>query len=520
MKAIEFLPRVRYHGRPAFLILLGCIGGMLLFSFDLVTLGSIIFAAIAVALPVSTHLFSDFLGEKALLIHKISWGLIFATIFAWYAELRTFSSRMDFEGITLYDTEVKLLFPVSNSLEGEKQFIAQVKTDDDCWLKVRLKEPYNVQIPEIYQYGASLRATIDLSSIKNMPDGSYKNYLLSEGIEAQGNIQSVASYEKLKHPPLLSFTRKFRKKIIDRFEIIMADSNRKLSTEERGLIYALALGDRSYLPQEIKNSFTSSGVAHILAVSGYHLGVIFALLSFVLSIFIPGYRMRRWRYCLLMLGLMAYTLLCGASTATVRALIMSLIVVLGRILGRRSDPIQLLSLTLLFFFVLNPYAYLSVGLMLSASAVWGIFLFLPIFREFLSTRLGLLRFVIDIILVSFAAQLGVFPFLLYYFGTASLSFIWSNIPLILISGLLVPIAFLSLIGASILGFLPQVITYILGTLSKIMILIPEFFAREFSQLNVDFRFDLPLLILYFLSLTQLYTLLYKRAERHRVEQGA
>lgn len=513
VKAIEFLPKVRYWECPAFQLLLSCSVGTLLFSLNLVRTGAIILATLGIII----FILSRITKRKSLRqnLQHISLLILLSIIFLGYSYFRTTPVRQIKQGITLYDTEIIILNPISASLESEIRFAGKVRDSSGYWYKVQIKIPDERMLPEAHYFGSKIRATIDLSSMDKMKGKGYSHFLLSEGYEAQGTIQSISSIAPLTHPPLQSKLQGIRHQLIKKFEESSSNLH-VIDQEERGMIYALALGERSHLPREVKDAFKSSGVAHILAVSGYHLGIVYLFLSFILGRLMPNYKQQKWKSILLLSGLLTYTLLSGASTATVRAFIMASLAILAKFLDRQTEPIQLLSLTLLFFLIINPYAYLSIGLMLSISAVWGIFVFMPIFQEYFSTSIQALQYILNIILVSLAAQIGVFPLLLFYFGTASLTFIWSNIPLIVISGILIPFALMVLFLLPILGSLPTIIFQILGWMSRGMIEVADFFAHLSSGLHTTF--DIPLLVLYYLFLILLYPLLYKRANQHYINR--
>lgn len=515
VKAIEFLPKVRYIDRPAFRLLVSCVGGVILFATRKVVWGSIVLGVFFIGLLIAAAILKRNKSTQVRLMN-ISFMILLAVIFAWYSELKTAPSRSLTEGHTLYDTSIEIIQPIASSLESEYQFAAKVE-NNGYWYKVRLKVPREEMLPEDCHFGATLRGTLDLAGLTSIRNKNYRNYLLSEGFEAIGNIQEITSIESSSHPSLKSKMSSIRYRLIQNLENAASENN-ILNLEERGLIYALTLGDRSHLPKKVKQSFSTSGVAHILAVSGYHLGVIFMLLSLILGRVLSHYSQRKIRYVLLIIGLLLYTFISGASTATMRALIMSVIAISAKLLDRESDPIQLLSLTLLFFFISNPYSYLSIGLSLSIGAVWGIYLFLPLFQEYMKTKIKGLQYLTNIILVSISAQLGIFPLLLFYFEKTTLSFIWSNIPLVILSSILIPLALVVLLILPLTGTLPDFIFEILHFLTAGMIKTTEFFASISSEGLESNIIDIPILILYYIFLILLYPLLHRRANQHHINR--
>ncbi|MDO5036275.1 MAG: ComEC/Rec2 family competence protein [Porphyromonas sp.] len=491
--------KVRYTNRPAFLLLLATLVGFILYISNLSVWG-----VAAVAL-LSILLF-------AFRQRGVAYLLIWSLLFAWYAEIRDQDRVHLPDGQTIENAEIRIYYPVASSLEGTLSYHTKVKIPEGSWLTVQLQVPPNVELPEVYHYGGVITGTLDLSALRTVSGDSFRRYLMSEGYEAQGSLHRVSRYHEERFFSPLSSMRRLRSYLINDFN---KATSQVLTTSERGLIFAISLGDRSFLPREVQSSFRSSGVAHILAVSGYHLGIVYALLSMVLTWLLPKYEQRRWRYATLLIGLILYTLLSGASVATVRALTMGGLVLLYRFFDRSPDVVQVLSLTVLLFLFIEPYALFSAGLALSVSAVWGIHLFLPLFDHYLPLEQPILRYLGRIIYVSLSAQIGVLPFLLYYFGTASLVVLWSNIPMILLSSILIPLAFILVLVVGVVGKLPLFLTLTLKWLSCGMIAIADRMGGEsLAWLKLDLNFDLPLLILSYAILQSAYWLIVNYANRH------
>lgn len=189
---------------------------------------------------------------------------------------------------------------------------------------------------------------------------------------------------------------------------------------------------------------------------------------------------------------------------------MTSLLLLGRWFGRRTDPVQVVSLTLFLFLFLEPYAYRSIGLLLSVAAVWGIYLFVPLFQCLCSPSHRLLKYLLNIVMVTVAAQLGVLPLLFHYFGLSTFSFIWSNIPLALVSSILIPFGLVALLIGSIVGWLPSFLLSLLGWLSETMISVTKFFSSlDMVWLRgVSVRYDLVLVVIHYIIVLYLYEFLY------------
>ena len=241
-----------------------------------------------------------------------------------------------------------------------------------------------------------------------------------------------------------------------------------------GLLAALLLGVREDLDRELAEVFRRSGAAHILALSGMHLGLAAVLLRFFLR---PLFG-RGAGDILTLVFIVAYVLLVGPLPSILRAALMFAVYILLRCLGRRPEGMTLLSVSFLVMSVLRTEDLGSPSFILSYLAIAGIILLsrrirrllIPVVPEPLLSPLS----------VSLAAQLAVSPVLLFLFGAIHPAgvlssvflgpiiaiFLWTGIPACAVAGF-AP-------GASILlqGF-----QFVLKYLYTAVTMIAGFFAR-------------------------------------------
>ncbi len=495
-KQYELIP-IGYSNRPAFLLLIGCVIGVLLFYANWLLWGTLSLCVISTITII--------LLRKYASLEPVLWVSIIAIFFGTYSSIRSQEWEILPHGSTINEAPIRVNYPVANSAESAIKYHAQVQIKDNRWVTILLSTPE--ELPKEVAFGSEGVCTLDLSRLELHTDRKYDKYLISEGYVAEGYLQKVTNLTPLSRPPMMSIFHRFRSDIEQNFEKICRGY---LPWSRLGLIYALSLGDRSLLPQATKDQFSTSGVSHILAVSGYHLGVVFALVSLIFNRLIWRYEYRKWRYLLIFLSLLIYTLLTGTSTPTLRALVMISVALIAKSLNRPIDPIQLLSLTMLFFLLYNPFAYYSIGLLLSIGAVWGIFSFLPIFRSLIHPCAKWSRWITNVVSVTLSAQIGIFPLLFIFFGSSTIGFIWSNIPIVLISSLLIPFALICLIFAMIFGWLPNIFITILNALVSMMEGVTSFFSEESIQVSIPF--DGMALIAYYAIAFCLYRWLYLRTE--------
>ena len=151
--------------------------------------------------------------------------------------------------------------------------------------------------------------------------------------------------------------------------------------ETNALLLALLTGRRERLDRATVQSFRSAGAAHILALSGLHLGIIYLILSKLLFFF--GNSRTAWILrSTLVVGLSAwFTIMTGANPSTVRALLFIALAETARNCpGRRSSPVGIWCAALLIQLCLKPGIIVSAGFQLSYLAMLGIFLLYPVLK--------------------------------------------------------------------------------------------------------------------------------------------
>lgn len=234
-------------------------------------------------------------------------------------------------------------------------------------------------------------------------------------------------------PETFEASKPFYYKFIQLRRYICGCVRKLLPDEEGGLIMGLLLGNKSGLQDETANNFRAAGVSHLLAVSGLHLS---AFCFFILWL-LKRLRLPR-RICSLaaMFGVVFFMALTGFSPSVQRAGIMMLVYLAGGLFRREPDGINSLGFSVLLLTMLNPFAAMDCGLMLSFFATLGILLFQGAPMRFIETTSKKIknRFVrkafralTESITFSFAACLFTMPVQFLVFGEISLVALLSNL---------------------------------------------------------------------------------------------
>ncbi len=195
------------------------------------------------------------------------------------------------------------------------------------------------------------------------------------------------------------------------------------------LLKALLTGDRSGLPQETVRVFRESGAAHLLALSGLHIGILYLLLTRLLWPLGNSPRARRVRYELIVLAAGLFTLMTGASPSIVRAFLFIFLNETARIACRPRDPLRILSTALLIQLVLTPSAITSTGFQLSYLAMAGIFLLFPILEGWYpkGPRIDPVRKIWEAAALSISCQAFTGPLAWFRFHTFPTYFLLTNL---------------------------------------------------------------------------------------------
>lgn len=215
--------------------------------------------------------------------------------------------------------------------------------------------------------------------------------------------------------------------------------------ETRAFINALLFGQKNHLEPETLTSFTDAGVMHVLAISGLHVGIIYMFIAFVLK---PLKQYKKGRIIELFLTLFllfSFAAITGFSASVSRAVTMFSVVAIGRFWNKNNSVYNSFAVSALLLLLINPNFLFDIGFQLSYSAVLAIVVFQPFYRCFYFSKNKVVRYCIDLILVSVAAQMGVLPLSLYYFNQFPTLFLFANFLVIPLVTLLLLLGVLTLV---------------------------------------------------------------------------
>ncbi len=164
----------------------------------------------------------------------------------------------------------------------------------------------------------------------------YSEYIALQNIYYQVYLKST-DFEvarKSTPSPWKQFINKTREKVL-----VILRSNIS-SKEACGLAEALLIGYKDDLDKTLLQSYSNTGVVHVIAISGLHLGLIYWLLAAVLKAFVKGRKRRLMRSLVIIAGLWVFSFLAGASPSVLRSALMFSFIVIGESAGRKSSSSQ------------------------------------------------------------------------------------------------------------------------------------------------------------------------------------
>ncbi len=248
-------------------------------------------------------------------------------------------------------------------------------------------------------------------------------------------IMSLKQSEDIKHiTPAHGLTKllgSYRSKIEEVVRDVLPES-------EADILLGMLLGEKENLEQNRYEMFQKTGIVHIFAVSGLHIGFLVLFFSYLASMLNIS---RRTRFIAVILCLLSYGSLVGWPVSVQRAVIMASLALFAHYQGRGGGLGNSLGIAGMIIVLLDPYALFMTSFQLSFMATWGLLGLYPAIKNYLRYQ----NLVGDLVLIPFCAQLAVVPLLAYYFNLFSPSGLISNVMISYLVGGIVICGFAALI---------------------------------------------------------------------------
>lgn len=280
------------------------------------------------------------------------------------------------------------------------------------------------------------------------------------------------------NPSLKNLMTDFREKL----EILIEKSS--LNRDTGDFLISVLLGDKYFLSQENRETFSGAGLAHILALSGMHVAIIITILSgllFPLSLL----KLKNFRIIILLILLWVYVFLTGSSASTVRAAIMASLLFFSLMTERKNSALNSLLAAVLIILLINPLDLWDIGLQLSFLCVAAILIFSQKLNPAQHHSHPWTFKIIALILISVITSFTTWTLVAYYFKNIPLLFLPSNFIIVPFLPLFIGIGLFYTVLLFI-GLDPRIISWFLDSFYDNLISLSSLLsARGSGVLNVE-----------------------------------
>lgn len=412
--------------RPVFWILLAFVLGEVIAVFDLNIAVPYIVLAIIVIRKIIIKAYED-MGAFVVIFFTLIMGFILMS-----NEITTRNHIYDLKENTVI-VQGKI-YKIENTAFGTNIYLKCVEVENGeksvsvKRIFVNTEKIPNVKIGNIIKVRGKLR---QFEKAANKGNFDSRKYYLSLGFYGKievGTIEIINS----DYSGIRQGLYELRMEIIERLEKLCSDNKGIFSiiNNKNGIIGAIILGDKTDIDSDIKELYSVSGIAHILAISGLHISFIGMAI----------YRLLRRRFRFLFSAavsipvVLSFGIMSGFGISTIRAIIMFILKIIGEVLGRKYDAITAISLAGLVLLVQNPFVVCNSGFQMSFGAIIAIVLILPIVEEILNTD----NKIIKVLSANFTISLVMNPILAWnYYELPTFSFLLNIVVVPLMSVVIV-----------------------------------------------------------------------------------
>ena len=348
---------------------------------------------------------------------------------------------------------------------------------------------------------------IKIEGIAQEPSGKrnpntfdYKLYLKTTGISTiiKSNVEDIQITEDIS--TLDYYIAQLKYSFIE-------SARANMSADTAGILSGILFGEKDLISEDIYEDFQKNGIAHILAVSGIHVGIIFGFLSILIRI-----KNKAIKDALIILILAAYIVMANFSPSVVRAVLMIVIYTVSKHLHRKYDLLSSLFLVGFIFMLLNPYTLFNVGFQLSFTVVLVISLIDKYVKNNYDSK------ALRAVVMLFAAQIGGIPITIYYFNYIAIWAFLINIPIIFLAGIVIPLGFTLMIIFNFFNGISRVLFKAEEMLLNIIIKTVDFVSNNtIESLKIVSISLVAVLVIYLLIIFITYDKKPKLLERFKKE---
>ena len=276
------------------------------------------------------------------------------------------------------------------------------------WIKGAVSIPSPAQVPQGFDYRKYLESK-QIFFTKYIKAGNY--HLTSE---KAGNF-------------LMDFSIALRANLVQKIKSFVPGKN------ESAIASAMVLGVKGSWDESLRDDYARSGTLHILAVSGMHVGLLYASLLWLLGPLRKKPAGLWFSSLIVIAALTLYGIVTGMSASVVRAVAMCILLEIAALFGKRPSLMNTVFLSAFVLLCFEPYLIKDIGFQLSYVALLGIIVWSSSWSELIETKYTFVNTVSSVFCTTLAAQLAVAPLGLLYFHQFPNLFWLSNIVVIPLS---------------------------------------------------------------------------------------
>lgn len=336
------------------------------------------------------------------------------------------------------------------TISGSEENLAKLNIGEKILIEGSLRKPFSATNPSQFDYSSYLR--------------NFNTFTV---------LYSDYNFKIIKSKP--EFKWKFLKELNNTRNRILKTHSKYLKSPNLEILGGIVFGDDAVAPPNyIRTSFINSGLLHILAASGMNVAFIFSFWFIILKLLKVPYKPRVLSG---MLIITLYTLMTGLGPSVIRAALMLLFVLAGKLIDRDAHSISLLSLVAVLMLIYNPAYINNVSFQLSFLVTFG----LLTTANIISQKLDKIPDWIKIpVLIPIVAQIWIAPIQMFYFNTFSLYSVLANISTVSLLSVISFCGFVSSVLAifqPIANFVCMCFDFFLNYLLNILVWISDFFAN-------------------------------------------
>jgi len=301
------------------------------------------------------------------------------------------------------------------------------------------------------------------------------------------------------------------------------------SNNSLAIIKGIIFGDTGLITKDLRYNFNVTGTAHILAVSGLHIGFIVSI--FLLILYLLPIR-KKWIYIIVLIPLFIYWGIVGEKISVSRAIIMYIcLFVLSKHLNRSGDTLNNLFISGIIIYIIDPKSIFNISFQMSFAAVAGIILLYPILYNLIlfavskikifsqlmilhNIKNKIVKYIIGLIIVSFVAEISLHPIIAYHFHQIPLTGIIANLIVIPLCFLIVCLTFIFFISYTINNGIADFISYLIDNLIDFMLVYIQKISSLGFTIKISENIFLAFTIIYLCMLLIIFVFLNRLKNKY------